>query len=83
VTVGSIDGGCEGVRDVRSGKYAATVMQFPVRMADLGVAAVTDFARHGKKPSGFTDTGTQLITDKPVPGLASRDTAWGLRHCWG
>lgn len=83
VTVGSIDGGCDGVRDVRSGKYAATVMQFPVRMADLGVAAVTDFARNGKKPSGFTDTGTELITDKPVPGLASRNTEWGLQHCWG
>ncbi|MFF4508320.1 substrate-binding domain-containing protein [Streptomyces sp. NPDC001401] len=83
VTVGSIDGGCDGVHDVRSGKYAATVMQFPVRMADLGVAAVTDFARHGRKPSGFTDTGTVLITDKPVRGLASRSTDWGLKHCWG
>ncbi|MPY41092.1 sugar ABC transporter substrate-binding protein [Streptomyces phyllanthi] len=83
VTVGSIDGGCEGVRDVRSGKYAATVMQFPVRMADLGVAAVTDFVRDGKKPSGFTDTGTQLITDKPVRGLASQNTEWGLQRCWG
>ncbi|WP_327316214.1 substrate-binding domain-containing protein [Streptomyces sp. NBC_01235] len=83
VTVGSIDGGCDGVRDVRSGKYAATVMQFPVRMAELGVAAVPDFARNGKKPSGFTDTGTELITDKPVRGLASRNTDWGLQHCWG
>jgi fructose transport system substrate-binding protein len=83
VTVGSIDGGCDGVRDVRSGKYAATVMQFPVRMADLGVAAVTDFVRDGKKPSGFTDTGTELITDKPVRGLASQNTDWGLQHCWG
>ncbi|MEU6251297.1 substrate-binding domain-containing protein [Streptomyces sp. NPDC047043] len=83
VTVGSIDGGCDGVRDVKSGKYAATVMQFPVRMADLGVDAVTDSARDGKKPSGFTDTGTVLITDKPVRGLASRNTDWGLQHCWG
>jgi fructose transport system substrate-binding protein len=83
VTIGTIDGGCDGVRAVRSGKYAATVMQFPVRMADRGVAAVTDFARNGKKPSGFTDTGTQLITDKPVRGLASRNTNWGLQHCWG
>jgi fructose transport system substrate-binding protein len=83
VTIGTIDGGCEGVRDIRSGKYAATVMQFPVRMADLGVAAVTDFVRKGKKPSGFTDTGTELITDKPVRGLASQNTDWGLQHCWG
>ena len=83
VTIGSIDGGCDGVRDVRSDKYAATVMQFPVRMAEQGVAAVTDFARNGKKPSGFTDTGTELITDKPVQGLASQNTDWGLQHCWG
>ncbi|MFD4502671.1 substrate-binding domain-containing protein [Streptomyces sp. NPDC058457] len=83
VTIGTIDGGCHGVRAVRAGTYAATVMQFPVRMADDGVAAVTEFARSGKKPVGFTDTGTQLITDKPVRGLASRNTDWGLRHCWG
>ncbi|MEU6506004.1 substrate-binding domain-containing protein [Streptomyces sp. NPDC046942] len=83
VTIGAIDGACEGVRDVRSGRYAATVMQFPIRMADQGVTAVTDFVRKGKKPSGFTDTGTVLITDRPVPGLPSRNTDWGLRHCWG
>jgi fructose transport system substrate-binding protein len=82
VTIGSIDGGCDGVRDVRDGKYAATVMQFPARMATRGVDAVTEFARTGKKPSGFTDTGTVLITDKPVHGLPSQSTAWGLRQCW-
>lgn len=83
VTIGTIDGGCEGVRHVKSGRYAATVMQFPDRMAKDGVAAVTDFVRNGKKPSGFTDTGTELITDKPVRGLASQNTDWGLQHCWG
>ncbi|MHB9860586.1 substrate-binding domain-containing protein [Streptomyces sp. YIM S03343] len=83
VSIGAIDGGCDGVRAVRSGEYAATVMQFPVRMADQGVAAVTGFVRSGKKPSGFTDTGTTLITDKPMRGLASRNTDWGLQHCWG
>ena len=83
VTIGTIDGGCAGVRAVRAGTYAATVMQFPVRMADRGVTAVTEFAKSGKKPSGFTDTGTELITDKPVAGLASHTTDWGLRHCWG
>ncbi|AVV47982.1 sugar ABC transporter [Streptomyces sp. P3] len=83
VTIGTIDGGCDGVRAVQAGRYAATVMQFPVRMADRGVAAVMEFARSGKKPSGFTDTGTDLITDKPVRALASHDTDWGLRHCWG
>ncbi|WP_167364482.1 substrate-binding domain-containing protein [Streptomyces regalis] len=83
VTIGTIDGGCDGVRAVRAGKYAATVMQFPVRMAEQGVAAVTEFVESGKKPSGFTDTGTELITDKPVRGLASHDTDWGLQRCWG
>jgi fructose transport system substrate-binding protein len=83
VTIGTIDGGCEGVRAVRAGKYAATVMQFPVRMADRGVAAVIEFTESGKKPSGFTDTGTELITDKPVRGLASKNTDWGLQRCWG
>lgn len=83
VTIGTIDGGCDGVRAVRAGKYAATVMQFPVRMAEQGVAAVTEFAETGKKPSGFTDTGTELITDKPLRGLASHDTDWGLQRCWG
>ncbi|MGK5695307.1 substrate-binding domain-containing protein [Streptomyces sp. URMC 128] len=83
VTIGTIDGGCDGVRAVRAGKYAATVMQFPVRMAEKGVAAVTEFAESGKTPSGFTDTGTELITDKPVRGLKSHDTDWGLQRCWG
>lgn len=83
VTIGTIDGGCAGVRAVRDGKYAATVMQFPVRMADRGVTAVTAFAKDGRKPSGFTDTGTELITDKPVRALPSHTTDWGLRHCWG
>lgn len=83
VIIGTIDGGCDGVRAVKAGKYAATVMQFPVNMADLGVAAVIEFAESGKKPSGFTDTGTELITDKPVRGLASQTTEWGLQRCWG
>jgi fructose transport system substrate-binding protein len=83
VTIGSIDGGCDGVRNVRAGRFAATVMQFPARMATEGVNAVVEFARTGKKPSGFSDTGMALITDKPVHGLPSQDTAWGLRHCWG
>lgn len=83
VTIGTIDGGCDGVRAVRAGTYAATVMQFPVRMADRGVTAVVEFAKSGKKPSGFTDTGTELITDQPVRGLASHDTDWGLQRCWG
>lgn len=83
VKVGSIDGGCQGVKDVQAGMYAATVMQFPKKMAEQGVQAVLAFAKDGTKPSGFQDTGAQLISDKPLPGLDIKDTAWGLQNCWG
>jgi fructose transport system substrate-binding protein len=83
VVIGSIDGSCTGVRNVQSGKFAATVMQFPKKMAQQGVDAVVEYAKNNKKPSGFIDTGSQLITDKPVSGLDSKDTAWGLKNCWG
>lgn len=83
VKVGSIDGGCQGVKDVQAGTYAATVMQFPKKMAEQGVQAVVQFAKSGTKPSGFQDTGAQLISDKPLAGLDTKDTAWGLQNCWG
>ncbi|GAA0959282.1 substrate-binding domain-containing protein [Kribbella koreensis] len=82
VAVGSIDGGCQGVADVKAGKYLVTVMQFPKKMAEQGVNAVVTFTKDGTKPSGFQDTGAQLITDKPLPGLDSKDTTWGAENCW-
>jgi len=83
VVMGSIDGGCQGVQDVKDGKYGATVMQFPAKMAALGVDAAVEYAKSGKKPSGFQNTGSMVITDKPVPGISSQDTTWGLQNCWG
>jgi fructose transport system substrate-binding protein len=87
VIVGSIDGGCAGVQAVKDGKIAATVMQFPAKMAVAGVDAAVDFAKDGTKPTvpdtGYIDTGVQLITDKPLGGLDSQDTTWGLDNCWG
>jgi fructose transport system substrate-binding protein len=83
IVVGSIDGSCTGVRNVKSGQFAATVMQFPKLMAADGVDAVVEYAKNGTKPTGFHNTGSQLITDKPVSGLDSKDTAWGLQNCWG
>jgi fructose transport system substrate-binding protein len=79
----SIDGGCAGVQDVKEGRIGATAMQFPKKMVELGMKAVVDFANTGKKPSGYTDTGEVLITDKPVPGIESQDTNWGAQNCWG
>ena len=83
VIIGSIDGSCTGVENVKSGIIGATVMQFPGKMAEQGVQAVVDFAADGTKPSGFNDTGSQLITDSPVDGVESEDTTWGADNCWG
>jgi fructose transport system substrate-binding protein len=83
VVIGSIDGSCQGVTDVKDGKIAVTVMQFPKRMAEQGVQAAVEFAETGEKPSGFIKTETAVITDKPIDGIESEDTAWGLENCWG
>lgn len=83
VVIGSIDGSCQGVTDVKDGKIAVTVMQFPKRMAEQGVQAGVEFAKSGKKPSGFVKTDVAVITDKPVPDIESKETDWGLENCWG
>ncbi|MFC5382180.1 sugar ABC transporter substrate-binding protein [Aquipuribacter nitratireducens] len=88
VTIVSIDGGCPGVEDVQSGIIGATSMQFPLEMASLGVEAVAQYAEDGTVPEptdglDFFDTGVTLITDEPVEGVESEDTAWGLDNCWG
>ena len=83
VLVGAIDGSCSGIADVKAGKFVATVMQFPKKMAEDGVSAVVDAVHTGKSPSGFHDTGATLITDQPIPGIASQDSTWGAANCWG
>ena len=79
----SVDGGCTGVRDVKSGKIAATAQQYPLKMAALGAEAGLLYAKTGKKASGYVDTGVTLITDKPLAGVDSKDTQAGLDACWG
>jgi fructose transport system substrate-binding protein len=88
VLIVSVDGSCAGVQDVAAGKVGATAMQFPLLMASLGVEAVAQFAADGTVPQpseglDFFNTGVALITDQPVEGLESYDTAWGLENCWG
>ncbi|MCC6314128.1 MAG: sugar ABC transporter substrate-binding protein [Thermomicrobiales bacterium] len=83
VLIVSIDGGCTGVEAVKDGQIAATSQQYPLKMAQMGVDAVVKFAKTGEKPSGYTDTGVTLITDKPMPGIDSKDTTFGLENCWG
>jgi fructose transport system substrate-binding protein len=83
VTVVSVDGGCEGVRNVRKGIITATSQQYPLKMASLGVKAGVDFAKTGKKVTGYVDTGVTLITAKPIKGVPSKGVAFGLANCWG
>ncbi|HEY9063516.1 MAG TPA: substrate-binding domain-containing protein [Burkholderiaceae bacterium] len=83
VTIVSIDGGCEGVRNVASNMIAATSQQYPVKMGALGVAAGVEYVRTGKKPSGYTDTGVTLIAYKRLSGIESKDVQAGTEMCWG
>jgi len=88
VLITSVDGGCPGVENVKAGVIGATSMQFPLLMAALGVEAVAEFAKSGKKPEptpglDFFDTGVSLITDKPVDGVPSETSEVGLTKCWG
>ena len=83
VIVVSVDGGCQGVRDVDAGNIAATAQQYPIRMAELGVNAAAAYLKTGKKPTGYTNTGVTLIAKRALPGVASRDVATGLAGCFG
>ncbi len=83
VTIVSVDGGCPGVENVKSGVIGATSQQYPLKMAEMGVQAIEAFAKDGTKPEAKVDTGVTLITDEPVDGVKSEDTAFGLENCWG
>ena len=88
VTIVSIDGGCPGVDNVKAGVIGATSMQFPLKMAEDGIAAIAAFAKDGTKPQAsagkdFVDTGATLITDQPQTGVDAKDSAWGKQNCWG
>jgi fructose transport system substrate-binding protein len=88
VLVVSVDGGCPGVRNVRSGVIGATSMQFPLLMASRGVEAVAEFARSGTRPQptpglDFVNTGVELVTTRPMEGQPAMGVEEALRRCWG
>ena len=88
VLVVSVDGGCPGVKNVQAGVIGATSQQYPLLMASLGVKAVVEFAKSGKKPAAtpgldFFNTGVTLVTDKPVDGIESITSEEALKKCWG
>jgi len=88
VIIVSVDGGCPGVQNVKEGRLGATSQQYPLLMASLGIEAIKEWAETGKKPANtpgldFYNTGVTLITDAPVDGVDSIDSAEGLKLCWG
>jgi fructose transport system substrate-binding protein len=88
VLIVSVDGGCPGIKNVAEGVIGATSQQYPLLMASLGVEAIAAWAKDGSKPDNtdgkdFFDTGVSLVTDKPVAGVESIDSAKGTELCWG
>jgi fructose transport system substrate-binding protein len=83
VIIVSVDGGCQGIKDVGAGVITATSQQYPLKMAAMGVDAGVEYAKTGKKPSGYTDTGVTLIAAKAMAGVDSKDVKTGTDLCWG
>ncbi len=88
VLIVSVDGGCPGVANIKDGIIGATSQQYPLLMASKGIEAIAEWAKNGTKPKAtagkaFFDTGVALVTDKPVAGVTSIDTAEGTNLCWG
>jgi fructose transport system substrate-binding protein len=83
VLIVSVDGGCEGIKNVGEGVIAATSQQYPLKMAAMGVEAGIEYAKTGKKVAGYVDTGVTLIAAKAVAGVDSKDVKTGTDLCWG
>jgi len=84
VVILGVDGMCSnGVGNVEKGVIAATSMQYPLKMAALGVAAGVQYAKDGKRQTGYTDTGVDLVAAKPMAGVKSIDTKTARGQCWG
>jgi len=84
----SVDGGCAGVKSVKSGVIGATAQQYPLKMAKLGMEAIKKIATGGEKPKtseglDFFDTGVALVTDKKADGVESISSDDGSKICWG
>jgi fructose transport system substrate-binding protein len=80
----SVDGGCNAIKNgIKPGIIDATSQQYPLKMAALGVQKGAAAARGGAKPSGYLDTGVELISAQPVDGVESKDAAFGEKNCWG
>jgi fructose transport system substrate-binding protein len=81
VKIVSMDGGCRGIKAVQSGTINTDVMQFPRKMAQLGVFYGYQSSK-GKSIPAKVDTGEPLVT-KNAYGLAHKSIQFALANCWG
>lgn len=84
----TIDGSCSGMDLVKNGVFAADSTQYPGKMAQLGVDAISTIATGGARPTDtagkdYFDTGTALVTATPVSGLTTQTVAKAKTLCWG
>ena len=88
IKVFAIDGSCSGLKLVTSGEFTADAVQYPGKMAVLGMEAIAKLARGGSKPAvtnglSFYNTGTALVASKTVSGVTTETPAQGASACWG
>ena len=91
VWVVSVDGGLAGVKAVKDGSIQATSQQYPLKMAELGVQAIYDFATSGTQASvtegkAFFDTGVVLCTETPqdtVTVAEQQNAQYCIDNAWG
>jgi fructose transport system substrate-binding protein len=84
----AIDGSCSGLKLVGSGEFVADAVQYPGKMAALGVDSIAKLARGGAKPSvtagkPFYDTGTALVATKSYSGASVQSPSAAASACWG
>jgi fructose transport system substrate-binding protein len=91
VQIVSVDGGLSGVEAVKAGIIGATSQQYPLKMAEYGVAAIYELATSGTKPAvtegkDFFDTGVVLCTNEPqttVTIAEQKDAQYCIDNAWG
>ena len=84
----TIDGSCANLPYVAGGKIAATAGQFPGKMASDAVTAMFNLVTKGLKPKptaglNYYNTGTELYTNTPMPGVPSLNSTQAAKTCWG
>jgi fructose transport system substrate-binding protein len=88
IKVYAIDGSCAGLKLVSSGEFASDAVQYPGKMAVLGMEAIANLARGGTKPSdsnglSFYNTGTALVAAAGASGVTTETPTQGASACWG